>query len=369
MFDGEDPRIGTDVSKDFKYVNAYMTLGMDATGENVELLSEPAKSAPTQPQPAAKPQPKPQPKASSTEAKKADIERRRQEEFDQYENDIIVKTELYEDGEGRKYLVHTLKNGKKRLDTANEEGKRTSTLDVYESSVPVEKYIMEAKKISDIEVKPSKQENRINAKYDAEYIDKVKKGEFTKQQAKDALKEIGRLTPELEKQIDDAELAALEGKQPAKSTKLDEQKIVDALLKEGLNEKSTTFDKLNDEQKIYFLLKLLNSSEGRGKEFAATVSSAMNYYEAKVMKSFDVINDKYGIKDFMTPVLDQLASDPEKYNKFVENLNVENIEPIKSTEEVQEDTCQNTDVPTNPNSTIVNPVVNPKDAINKLGDF
>lgn len=101
-------------------------------------------------------------------AKEDDIEQRRQEEFDQYANDIIVKTELYEDGEGRKYLVHTLKNGKKRLDTANEDGKRTSTLDVYESSVPVENYITNAKKISDIEKQSSKQENRINAKYDAE---------------------------------------------------------------------------------------------------------------------------------------------------------------------------------------------------------
>jgi hypothetical protein len=98
----------------------------------------------------------------------ADIERRREEEFNQYANDIIVKTELYEDGEGRKYLVHTLKNGKKRLDTANEEGKRTSTIDVYESSVPVENYIFDAKKITDIEKQPSNQENRINAKYDAE---------------------------------------------------------------------------------------------------------------------------------------------------------------------------------------------------------
>jgi hypothetical protein len=52
----------------------------------------------------------------------------------------------------------------------------------------------------------------INAKYDAEYIDKVKKGEFTAQQAKDALKEIGRLTPELSKQIDDAEIDALQEK-------------------------------------------------------------------------------------------------------------------------------------------------------------
>lgn len=58
--------------------------------------------------------------------------------------------------------------------------------------------------------KQSKASDKINAKYDAEYIDKVKKGEFTKQQAKDALKEINRLTPELEKQIDDAELADLE---------------------------------------------------------------------------------------------------------------------------------------------------------------
>ncbi len=52
--------------------------------------------------------------------------------------------------------------------------------------------------------------DKINAKYDAEYIDKVRKGEFTAQQAKDALKEINRLTPELSKQLDDAELAALE---------------------------------------------------------------------------------------------------------------------------------------------------------------
>lgn len=106
--------------------------------------------------------------SNTIEDKKADIEKRKQEELDQYANDIIVKTELYEDGEGRKYLIHTLKNGKKRLDTANEEGKRTSTLDVYESSVPVENYIMGAKKISDIERQPTNQEKRINAIYDAE---------------------------------------------------------------------------------------------------------------------------------------------------------------------------------------------------------
>lgn len=38
----------------------------------------------------------------------------------------------------------------------------------------------------------------INAKYDAEYVDAVKK-EITKEQAKAALNQINRLTPELEK--------------------------------------------------------------------------------------------------------------------------------------------------------------------------
>ena len=51
--------------------------------------------------------------------------------------------------------------------------------------------------------------DKINTKHDAEYVDKVRKGEFTAQQAKDALKEINRLTPKLSKQIDDAELVAL----------------------------------------------------------------------------------------------------------------------------------------------------------------
>ena len=107
-------------------------------------------------------------KVGEVTPEEVDIEKRRQEELDQYASDLITKTELYEDGEGRKYLVHTLKNGKKRLDTADEEGKRTSTLDVYESSVPVGNYIPGTKKIRDIETQPTKQEKRINAKYDAE---------------------------------------------------------------------------------------------------------------------------------------------------------------------------------------------------------
>jgi hypothetical protein len=48
--------------------------------------------------------------------------------------------------------------------------------------------------------------DKINAKYDAEYVDAVKNGEITKEQAKAALNQINRLTPELEKQIDNANI-------------------------------------------------------------------------------------------------------------------------------------------------------------------
>jgi hypothetical protein len=61
MFDGEDPRIGSDVSKDFKYVNSYMSLAMTADGQNVELLTEapkPSESKQNRPQPQPKSQPK-----------------------------------------------------------------------------------------------------------------------------------------------------------------------------------------------------------------------------------------------------------------------------------------------------------------------
>jgi len=72
---------------------------------------------------------------------------------------------------------------------------------------------------------------KINAKYDAEYVDKVKKGEFTAQQAKDALKEINRLTPELSKQLDDAELAAL--KQPTQESNVAED-VLPQLVEQGV---------------------------------------------------------------------------------------------------------------------------------------
>jgi len=48
---------------------------------------------------------------------------------------------------------------------------------------------------------------RINNKYDIEYIDNIKKGNLTKQQAKKSLKEFGRLSPELEKQIDNIQVS------------------------------------------------------------------------------------------------------------------------------------------------------------------
>ena len=80
--------------------------------------------------------------------------------------------------------------------------------------------------------------DKINAKYNAEYIDKVKKGEFTAQQAKDALKEINRLTPELSKQIDDAELAVSESKTTTAESDIEKQK--EKVKEELLNKKVKT---------------------------------------------------------------------------------------------------------------------------------
>lgn len=78
-------------------------------------------------------------------------------------------------------------------------------------------------KIDDSDVEYRKKE--INDKYDTEYIEKVKKGEIRAQQAKDALKEIDRLTPELSKKIDNAD------PKTAEQQKSDIEKIIEEISK------------------------------------------------------------------------------------------------------------------------------------------
>ena len=148
--------------------------------------------------------PQPQFKAPTT---KADIERRRQEELKSLplaeKRDEINNANVMEVIPGDKFgnvrpkyipfiiIEEANKNDKLGGQTAREINIRGgySTKELDSKFPNWRNYLTGAKEI--------------NAKYDAEYIDKVKKGEFTKQQAKDALKEIGRLTTELEKQIDD----------------------------------------------------------------------------------------------------------------------------------------------------------------------
>ena len=62
LFDSDSPRIGTDVSKEFKFSNAYMVLGTE--GDNVMLSSSPTVQA--QPKAPDKPKPKPKPKPNDT---------------------------------------------------------------------------------------------------------------------------------------------------------------------------------------------------------------------------------------------------------------------------------------------------------------
>ena len=224
MFDGEDPRIGTDVSKDFKYVNSYMSLGMTADGKNVALSINAPESAPTkQNQPQAKPQPQSQPKSQP------------------------------------------------KPDTSQPAPKPQANVRTEES-------------------------------------------------------------------------------------------VFNNLVKESKEGKTTTFDSLSTEGKMYLLKQLHSNSE----------FDALLYYDAKVTNDeFNQITKKYGITDFNTSILDQLASDPEKHNEFVNNLTFVGPEIIKSQDEVQDDVCNGTTADINTNSPVVDakPKIDPNNYFDDLGDF
>lgn len=152
----------------------------------------------------------------SIQDKKADIENRRQEELDKKQKFTINRgnKDLEQAPEISFSEIDVEKVG---LDFDNNEVDKVKVLELRGRNT-------QGQRVGTVRIQGTTKEgqpfdeqyevffndDKINAKYDAEYIDKVKKGEFTKQQAKDALSEIGRLTPELEKQIDTAELAALE---------------------------------------------------------------------------------------------------------------------------------------------------------------
>jgi len=134
------------------------------------------------------------------EVKKADIERRRQEEL----NNIKSKAEI------EKYFANKFKN--EFPNGVNESG-IISIQEVLEKLLNEDEHkLIEQYRYSNI------LKDKINAKYDAEYVDAVKKGEMTKEQAMQALKEVGRKDSKAY-----AELAALEAK-PAVTPSVSDKK-------------------------------------------------------------------------------------------------------------------------------------------------
>ncbi|WP_288983761.1 hypothetical protein, partial [uncultured Flavobacterium sp.] len=102
------------------------------------------------------------------EAKKADIERRRQEELKQEEYRITESSELYQDQNGDFYKVEKLANGKNKISISDENGKTLNILDTYDSSVSFDKIIDGGlTKVKDLKF-TNKIVDKINAKYDAE---------------------------------------------------------------------------------------------------------------------------------------------------------------------------------------------------------
>jgi hypothetical protein len=126
------------------------------------------------------------------DALKADIERRRQEEFDNQKNNIYFDKniqyshrQIIKDLEGAEFKLNAQKGYLNLADNTPAEINRFKK-DIEQSEKEVEKYKNQLSNFIDNYTK------EINVKYDAEYVDAVKNGTITKEQAKQALEEVGR---------------------------------------------------------------------------------------------------------------------------------------------------------------------------------
>jgi hypothetical protein len=278
-----------------------MSLGMTADGKNVALSMNAPESAPTkQNQPQAKPQPQSQPKSQPTTSAKNSIP---------VPQLLTIKVDL------QSLTTNELDNVIKQL--------RQKAVDARE-----------AEKQGKVVIGGS---GAIESDYKnvKDYADKVKALESTTKN------------------------------QPAPKPQANvrtEESVFNNLIKEFKEGKTTTFDSLSIEGKMY-LLKQLHSNN----EF-----DALLYYDTKVTNDeSNQITKKYGITDFNTSILDQLASDPEKYNEFVNNLTFVGPEIIKSQDEVQDEVCNGTTADINTNSPVVDakPKIDPNNYFDDLGDF
>jgi hypothetical protein len=118
-----------------------------------------------------------------------DVNRRRQEELENRAKDIPVKYEQFKDINGNDITKVTYKDGSSDA-FFTESGQEASKDGNLEGLIETNQkpYKTESAK----ERGKGKLENKINAEYDAEYVDAVKKGEMTKEQAMQALEEVGR---------------------------------------------------------------------------------------------------------------------------------------------------------------------------------
>ena len=101
----------------------------------------------------------------------------------QYE-DEFVSVVAYEDADGTPSIVISINQGDKDSTKEVVEQKTFETLD--EAKEYGNNYIKQRSKIYDNHIE------KTNSKYDAKYVDAVKKGEMTKEQAMQALEEVGR---------------------------------------------------------------------------------------------------------------------------------------------------------------------------------
>ena len=168
-------------NKEFYLTGDNLKISLDnGTIKKVEIISDTQSGI----KPTEQKQIIPEQVQSDIEAKKADIERRRQEELtnlkvgDSY--DVISSTGSY-DGT---WKVVEITDKFYRL-TDNKGGKLNM------GKPRVEENLKRPDGVTETKYRKSNRDE-INAKYDAEYVDAVKNGEMTKEQAIKALEEVGR---------------------------------------------------------------------------------------------------------------------------------------------------------------------------------
>lgn len=113
-------------------------------------------------------EPEVKPQQFEIEAKKADIERKRQEELKQQEYRTTEKSELYQDNEGNFYKVELQKDGNNKISRTDENGKTIGDVQFYNSSVDFDKIFDGGlSKVKDLQF-TNRAIDKINTKYDAE---------------------------------------------------------------------------------------------------------------------------------------------------------------------------------------------------------